>query len=203
MCADSSTEAAGPWGQTPVVAGDTLSSGGVPERTNGAVLKIAARLIPGRGFESHPRRGIGRGSMGLSLRILTVAVAPGLCAGTASAGDPGPPPEWSSRLSQPQLRPGALVVYRYDATSDDPLLLRVSVSAVSRQLRLAGKAAWLLEFPGHYGVTRRAGIRIRDGDDLDDSSSSAPAVAGSTNSPPNRTRGFCESVRPNHPWRTP
>jgi hypothetical protein len=99
--------------------------------------------------------------MGLSLRILTVAVAPGLCAGTASAGGPGPPPEWSSRLSQPQLRPGALVVYRYDATSDDPLLLRVSVSAVSRQLRLAGKAAWLLEFPGHYAVTRRAGIRIR------------------------------------------
>lgn len=90
-----------------------------------------------------------------------MAIAAGLCASAASAGRPGPPPEWSSRLSQPQLRPGALVVYRYDATSDDPLLLRVSVSAVSRQLRLAGKAAWLLEFPGHYGVTRRAGIRIR------------------------------------------
>jgi hypothetical protein len=28
----------------------------VPERTNGAVLKTAARVKPGRGFESHPRR---------------------------------------------------------------------------------------------------------------------------------------------------
>ena len=82
--------------------------------------------------------------MGLNVRILTVALAAGLCAGAASAGRPGPPPEWSSRLSQPQLRPGALVTYRYDATSDDPLRLRVSVSAVSRQLRLAGKTSWLL-----------------------------------------------------------
>ena len=30
--------------------------GGVPERSNGAVLKTAARVKPGRGFESHPRR---------------------------------------------------------------------------------------------------------------------------------------------------
>ena len=99
--------------------------------------------------------------MGLSVRILTVAVAAGLCVGAASAGRPGPPPEWSSRLSQPLLRPGALVTYRYDATSDDPLRLRVSVSAVSRQLRLAGKTLWLLQFPGDYTVTRRAGIRVR------------------------------------------
>jgi hypothetical protein len=99
--------------------------------------------------------------MGLSVRIMTATVAAGLCVEGASAGRPGPPPEWSSRLSQPPLRPGALVTYRYDATSDDPLRLRVAVSAVSRQLRLAGKTAWLLEFPGDYAVTRRAGIRIR------------------------------------------
>ena len=30
--------------------------GGVPERSNGAVLKIAAGGNLGRGFESHPRR---------------------------------------------------------------------------------------------------------------------------------------------------
>jgi hypothetical protein len=30
--------------------------GGVPERTNGAVLKTAGALTGARGFESHPRR---------------------------------------------------------------------------------------------------------------------------------------------------
>jgi hypothetical protein len=35
---------------------DTLSAGGVPERTNGAVLKTAGRRKAARGFESHPRR---------------------------------------------------------------------------------------------------------------------------------------------------
>src|SRR5215207_2589931 len=34
----------------------TLIQGGVPERTNGAVLKTAAPFIGRRGFESHPRR---------------------------------------------------------------------------------------------------------------------------------------------------
>jgi hypothetical protein len=54
MCADSSTEAAGPWGQTPVVAGDTLSSGGVPERTNGAVLKTVKGRKPFEGSNPSP-----------------------------------------------------------------------------------------------------------------------------------------------------
>ena len=39
-----------------VVSRDTLSPGGVPERTNGAVLKTAGRRKAARGFESHPRR---------------------------------------------------------------------------------------------------------------------------------------------------
>jgi hypothetical protein len=33
-----------------------MSSGGVPERSNGAVLKTVARRKACRGFESHPRR---------------------------------------------------------------------------------------------------------------------------------------------------
>ena len=99
--------------------------------------------------------------MAPSARIVAAAVIAALCAGAASAGRPGPPPEWSSRLSQPLLRPGVVVMYRYQATSADSLRLRVSVNALSRQLRLAGPTAWLLEFPGDSAVTRRAGIRIR------------------------------------------
>ena len=96
----------------------------------------------------------------ISDRILAAVTAALCAAGTAGAGRPPPPPDWSSRLSQPVLRPGALVTYRYQATSADPLQLRVSVTNLPRQLRLAGKATWLLEFPGDAAVTRRAGIRI-------------------------------------------
>jgi hypothetical protein len=95
------------------------------------------------------------------LRVLTAAVAALGLAGAASADRPGPPPEWSSRLSQPLLRPGALVTYRYEATSADPLPLRVYVTTLPRQLRLAGPGSWLLGFPGDTAVTRRAAIKIR------------------------------------------
>ena len=99
--------------------------------------------------------------MSISARIVAATAAALCLAGTAGAGRPPPPPDWSSRLSQPVLRPGALVTYRYQATSADPLQLRVSVTALPHQLRLAGRATWLLEFPGDATVTRRAGIRIR------------------------------------------
>jgi hypothetical protein len=96
------------------------------------------------------------------IRVLSiVAIVAAVGAGTA-AGRPGPPREWGSTLSQPTLRKGGLVVYRYQATSADALRLQVSLMPLPRQLRATTKTtAWTLEFPGEQAVTRRVNIRLR------------------------------------------
>jgi hypothetical protein len=52
-----------------------MTGGGVPERSNGAVLKTASALTGARGFESHPRRSNVRDSLIERISdVLTLAI---------------------------------------------------------------------------------------------------------------------------------
>jgi hypothetical protein len=81
-----------------------MSSGGVPERANGAVLKTASAVTGARGFESHPRRSsAGRFRQGLPGRsrksLAARSTKPGFAILLFDAMNPS-----GSSMSTPPLR---------------------------------------------------------------------------------------------------